>query len=1075
MRTPRRLIRPPRLLGRIALALLLVMAGIAYGHASRRDATAARRLAGALLVERFTTGRLTGQAAWQPCTPVDTAALVPRVRCGQPLDPRSRRARGIRGLARPDSSAAGMRAAALLELRFADTLTQPLERAAAALEQAHHLDPHDSGTLNELAVARLAVAERTQRLAPMLRALDAIERAAERDSLRAEILFNRALILQRLYLIASAQRAWERYLAVERDPRWRAEARAHAHWVAQVPDTVSWDALLAAPPARLDGSTRAGIAARVRRSPQKARESGFRLLAAWGAAAQAGDSARAVRLLAVASEMGAAARGRGMDESVSLAVDAIQAAAGDPRQTRQLAIGHALLNDGWIAFTRNRYAEAGRALDSAEAALRAARSPSEKWARFYRAATQLNSLDYQEGDRLLTRLASEAGPREPALSGKVILALGLSQLRRGNYDGAVRSYRSAAPHILRSREAENVGSVDVLLAEGLELAGRPESGSESAYYALRHLSPFRDSRYLNNHLAIVGSYARGEGLPYAALAVTGEMVHVARTIDKPSTLTLALFAWVRELMAVNRSGEASAALTEALQWADSLPAGRSSTRIRARARLILGQLTRGSDPGAALPILSDVVQAYSGFESDSYLPNALYEAALAARSTGDGAQARHWLLRAVDHLERQQSAFEGTEARAAFYETVENVFDALIGLELDEGRSAEAFGLLERSRVQAWMADNPRAPTPHGRGSRRSAARPGSPATLSALARTLPDDVLLVEYAVLPDRLVIWTAARDRVRHHSTAVSRDSVAALVERFRRGMPASTAGGADARAGLFDVLIRPVAAELRGRRRLTIVPDRELYRAPFAALLDRATGRYLVEDYEINTVPSAGFFAAASARRARASRHAGALVVGDPLLDSADAGALPPLPGAGREARAVAALHAGSALLSGANARRGAVLGLLGERSIFHFAGHAVFNARQPELSYLALAPDGDGESGVLRAQDIAALRLSKVDVVVLSACSSLTPRPSRTGAVAGLAYSFLRAGAPATVSTLWDVDDGSTSELLVAFHRHLAAGAPASEALRAAQLQALKSTRTELRAPAAWAAFIYTGP
>src|SRR6185436_6227741 len=109
------------------------------------------------------------------------------------------------------------------------------------------------------------------------------------------------------------------------------------------------------------------------------------------------------------------------------------------------------------------------------------------------------------------------------------------------------------------------------------------------------------------------------------------------------------------------------------------------------------------------------------------------------------------------------------------------------------------------------------------------------------------------------------------------------------------------------------------------------------------------------------------------------------------------------------------------------------------SVVHFAGHAVFNSERPERSYLALAPSGFDDRGVLEARDIGKLRLSGVRVVVLSACSTLNPRPTRTGAIAGLAYSFLRAGAPATISTLWDVSDEATTDLLVSFHRRLASG------------------------------------
>ncbi|HST61181.1 MAG TPA: hypothetical protein VLK84_20935, partial [Longimicrobium sp.] len=119
MRGLRRLSRPPKFFGRLAIAVVLVMLGLAYGYASRRTETAGRRLASTLLAERFATSRLTGQHAWQACVPVDTAALVPRVRCGTPLDPRSRRARRINALVRltrqapqPDSSPAALRGSA---------------------------------------------------------------------------------------------------------------------------------------------------------------------------------------------------------------------------------------------------------------------------------------------------------------------------------------------------------------------------------------------------------------------------------------------------------------------------------------------------------------------------------------------------------------------------------------------------------------------------------------------------------------------------------------------------------------------------------------------------------------------------------------------------------------------------------------------------------------------------------------------------------------------------------------------------------------------------------------------------
>jgi CHAT domain-containing protein len=303
-------------------------------------------------------------------------------------------------------------------------------------------------------------------------------------------------------------------------------------------------------------------------------------------------------------------------------------------------------------------------------------------------------------------------------------------------------------------------------------------------------------------------------------------------------------------------------------------------------------------------------------------------------------------------------------------------------------------------------------------------------------------------------------------------IARDSIATLVDRFMEEMDNPSIDSASARTRLFDLLVRPLNVDARRIRKLAIIPDRELSRLPFVALWDKGKGRYLVEDYEVRTAPSAAFLVEALRRRRGPSAAGQALVVGNPLLDTTSSAKLPALPGALSEAKGVADQYQSHRLLTAGEARRDTVIALLGTSSVFHFAGHAIVNSDQPELSYLALASPGgsDAENGMLRAREIGKLRPSKLQLVVLSACSTLNPRPSHTGAIAGLAYSFLRAGVPATISTLWDVSDEATAKLLVDFHHQLVGGTPAAEALQSAQRTAIKRS-----APRVWAAFIYTGP
>ncbi|HEX8245975.1 MAG TPA: CHAT domain-containing protein [Longimicrobium sp.] len=936
-----------------------------------------------------------------------------------------------------------------------------MDRAVQALEAAHRRAPGSAAILNDLAAAYAARGERDQALLPMLQALDAVERAVAADSTLLPALFNRALIVEQLYLYGSARNAWTRYRAAERDPRWRAEADAHLRQLDAVREAPSWTDLALRPPAAIGGA--AAIRERVGASPQAAREGGYAILREWAAAAAAGDTVRARRLLAVAREIGDALGRAGLDHGVALAVAAIDGTAQAPARARQIARGHLLLGEGIQLFQKGRYDPARDTLLAAERALAAAGSPAVRWAIFYRGAAALNGVRYAEADRLLARVAARAGPHEPALAGKTLLALGLSQLRRGNHDAAIRYYRRARPYLDRSRETENRGSVAVMLSEALGLVGQLPPAHDEAYRALRLLSPYRSSNFLNNHLAIAATYARGERLPYAALALTGEMVGVARLISRPNVVALALCTRARDLLAMGRNDAAEADVAEAVRWAAQIGGGRNGDRLRANVALARGQLMRARDPQAALPVLAEAARTYGGFGNDLYLSTALYEAAMAAQTSGDTASARRWLIQAIKHIDRQRSSFTQIEVLASFSETVENVFDAMIGIELAQGRPASAFAHLERSRVSPWQ------------NAARSRAMSAATVTPRQIAAGLPADALLAEYAVLDDRLVIWTAARGRWHVQTVAVPRDSLAALVETYGREAGRTNADALGLRSRLYELLVRPFAAELSGIRSLHVVPDRELGRLPFAALWDAAAGRYVVQTLQVNTLPSATFVAAASRPRRRRGEGAPALVVGNPALDTLLVTTLEPLPAAEREAAAVARLYPRAALLTGAAATRDSVVRLLERSSIFHFAGHAVFNADQPERSFLALAGSGGEDGGALRAEKIGELRPTNLGVVVLSACSSLTPRASHTGAVAGLAYSFLRAGAPATISTLWDVDDAVTMPLLVDFHRRLASGTPAPEALRLAQLGALRSGVAELSAPATWAAFVYTGP
>jgi CHAT domain-containing protein len=176
-----------------------------------------------------------------------------------------------------------------------------------------------------------------------------------------------------------------------------------------------------------------------------------------------------------------------------------------------------------------------------------------------------------------------------------------------------------------------------------------------------------------------------------------------------------------------------------------------------------------------------------------------------------------------------------------------------------------------------------------------------------------------------------------------------------------------------------------------------------------------------------------------------------------------------------------------MLGGAAATESRVRGELGGGRVIHFATHGIVRDDSPLDSFLALGTgsNSDAEDGRLTAQDIYGLELN-ADLVFLSACRSGRGKVTGDGVV-GLTRSFVYAGTPTVVATLWDVADEPTRRLVPEFYRGYLQHARPGRALRTAQLRLLGDLRAgRIRVatpagplilpenPALWAAFIVLG-
>jgi CHAT domain-containing protein len=87
--------------------------------------------------------------------------------------------------------------------------------------------------------------------------------------------------------------------------------------------------------------------------------------------------------------------------------------------------------------------------------------------------------------------------------------------------------------------------------------------------------------------------------------------------------------------------------------------------------------------------------------------------------------------------------------------------------------------------------------------------------------------------------------------------------------------------------------------------------------------------------------------------------------------------------------------------------------------------------------------------------------------VLSACRTGEGEVIPGEGVVGLSWAFLKAGAHAIAASLWSVEDSSTADLMVAYHRHLKSGQDPVSALSLAQRELAVSHPH----PAYWAPFV----
>ncbi len=944
-----------------------------------------------------------------------------------------------------------------------------LQRAAASTT-----DP-SSNLLSDLAAAHW---QRGQEDAPfdLVRGLLRADEALARQPSHPGALFNRALLLESLYLRPVAVEAWEAFLAADTASPWASEVQERIAHLQQPSERESWDRLW--PQIEAAGQDPTTLDELVRQRHWHVRQHVEKvLLLAWAQDPQSPDGRQA---LALSTALAASVQRLSGDALLADAVNRIQDA-----QSRQEDV-LSLLSQGTKSFAEARILLDHGALVAglskmtrAISDLEAAGSPMALRARLHFAIGVFRQGDFHTAQRDLLELTKEA-ESYPLLVGRLGWMIGLCLGVTGKQRESLVWHRRAAATYARTPEVEAQMGMESMLAEGLEDMGRPNEAWQHTHRALSRLAEVdRTVRRLVT-LGTATQLLLLRNLPTIALYF--QDLAVEETLDggDPLLMSSALQARAQLLLRLGQLEAAAQDIKDARYYAEQLE-DKTSRWVRFSSVLRMeGALQwRTGSPGESVETLNRAIRITEAHDYGYRLVPLYLERSQAHLSAGKVDQAAQDLDAGIRLVERWRYDIEDTAERGTYLEHRRRLYDQMTLLQAGQGRIEQAFDYNERSRARSLL-DRRR----QGDDTEDTEATTGVwPVT--RIQSGLPEGSALLVYA-LPsagdraedDRNVLcWLATPDRLQLRALDVAalelRTMVREVAQLLQQQAPAT-----DLDPYLQDLhrhLLEPALAELPGVDTLLIVPDRELSGLPFAALRNANSGRYLVEDYVLAQAPSASLLMETlhpDTDQPTRARLIEALVIGDPAFEAELFPELSALPAAREEARQIADLYPRSRLLLGLDAKVSSMLPSLHETHVLHFAGHALVNEASPLLSALVLAPEPDasdsstGGSGALEARDLYTLDPgASPDLVVLAACRS-------GGDVQALTGPFLAAGSSAVVASQWDVLDEVSAQLLTYFHQELRVGQTPASALAHAQRDWLSQTVNPT--PAHWAVYAIHG-
>ena len=883
--------------------------------------------------------------------------------------------------------------------------------AIALLESSRTMPGDRASRLNDLAAACFAQASSAKDAERLAYALDLAEAAARANPSLLAARFNRALILESIGPASRAADAWTDYLRGDASSGWAREATEHRD--------------------RLTAS-----ASQMRPDPLNRQAVEDHLLR-WAHAVIRGDETDAAAALGLADAAAGKIRARNGDSYPAGLVE-------DARRHRRLgrakpfALAYVDGHEGYVLIQQSNDLTRGGSRIARAITLTSPGGAFSDYLAYWRLHVDFynRAPGLERSVRELIDRSKRHGSGYVAARAEVLLGSVLQRLAR--YSDALESYQRGIDDHVRVGEQDSAASACMFVAAALreqarwQDAWRFESIALSGYDALT-ADPQRHSVL---HEATRLALARRQ-TDLAARFQEFLAAH-AREWKQPGPLTAAAVAAARIALQRGLPQDASVELARAEQSSSAItdPAFRNSYRLeiltlKTEVQTLVAP-TLAPDTARALLRTAEEEGVLYRLVRAHWL---LGQAAMAAGQTADAAMA--W-RNGIAALENDNLNTRDEQLRIARTSDVWAIYEDLIRVLVEQGQPDKALEVAERGRARALL----------------SAVEP-SPRSVTIDA-SLGARATILYYALLRNRTLIWVLDGQNVAFRESPGGIELANALSNELG-AVAASQRDASPVLRRLYQALISPVSGFLPVGRSVIVVPDGQLSSIPFAALQSPDTGRLLVEDRELQVAPSLTLMSRALEHQNARAAPRRIFAVGSPVAS----GGLLPLPGARREAEQISDLY-GQPPVQPDRLSVAAFLEGVRRSDVVHFAGHAVEDRDFPNRSYLAMPGSERLTPAQIRKSDF-----SRVQLLVLSACTTAGGSVERGEGALSLARPFLAAGVRQVLATVSAVDD-DVAPLLVAFHSKMREGATPAAALRAVQLEAYKSERSvSLRG---WAAF-----